>query len=84
MPELLSRAIEVVLDSKEYTSSAMLSFLEKLLNKGNNFSQLLSDSKSIVNIVKDIKARKSLILCCIPRKIFCHKIISVSVILKPS
>lgn len=57
---LLSQATEAVLDSKEYTTSAMLGFLEKLLDKGNDFSKLLSDSEAIMNIVKDIKVRKSI------------------------
>ncbi|KAL9964464.1 hypothetical protein ACROYT_G028110 [Oculina patagonica] len=52
-PEVLqiARTVEAVLASKSHVTPAMLAFIEKLLDEGNDFNKLSSDSKAMTDLL---------------------------------
>ena len=47
----IARTVEAVLASKSHVTSAMLTFMEKLLDESNNFEELSSDSKAMADLL---------------------------------
>lgn len=47
----IARTVEAVLASKSHVTSAMLTFMEKLLDESNDFEKLSSDSKAMEDLV---------------------------------